>query len=312
MQSRLVCFRSLSSVLGSALALVMATLSGVALLTGCQTAPAQAADAGPLPDTARLPDLIAHLPSDQAAYFHVNVAANRELVTTVLQAFTGGSGTLDLFLERTDILVGSIDGEPDQRRIFAVAGGGYPVGLVELLLAANSGWERSEERIWRSADSAFQFRFLSDELVYSSNGDLSQLARQIEHEATAGLPRAVLLALPAHEATLYVRHPERGFESRILGRVQPIRDWIAFVDRRSDGEREISGWIRMETADDARRFVTLLRLILGALALQLELDSSEALGELQVERDEARIYFSGARVSSTQASQLATLLAPQP
>ena len=231
----------------------------------------------------------------------------------MLQSFGDiDSGVIDLFLERTTILSGSIDGPPEERRIFAVGSGGYPKQLVESLLIADGSWQRSEEDIWSTTRSQYQFQFLSNELVYSANDDLAQVTYLIEHEATAGLPQVVLTALPSHTATIYVRQPQRGFESALLGRVQPIRNWIAFIDRVADDEHEISGWVQMESVADARLFTTLLRLALGALALQLQFDVQETIGDLQVERDRARISFGGIRVSHERLIRLATLLGPQP
>ena len=303
---------------------------GVLLLTGCETidnnapvddvqAAAIVRDSGaPVAETVAprfVFDVLDYLPSNQAAYFYANASETQDLMARVLEIYSGGEGTgAQFFANSTVTMVGSIDGDEQDRRFYGLFLGRYPAALIQGALQSNPGWQRNAPSFWEYLPNGFQIHVISNNLLSFANGDLDALENRLEYIGSAGLPHIILREIPLHGAMFYVREPSRGYVRPLIGGgpTPSIESFVVWID---EGDRPenyaISGWVLFGNEIEARAFGVLLRLVLVGIAQQSGFDANEIFRTLVVERNGVRIDYGGLQLNTEQMLALAALAGPQ-
>jgi len=163
--------RRLTVVRGIGIALLLQIY--LVLVSGCATAPSASATAAE-----------DYLVPDQSAYFGVNVAANRELVSYVAASL---GAEADVIVNRIDLFAGSLDLAPagdsassGTPEISGVALGRFPKGATRFALWKDRGFRRSVSEIvyYRQVEGPLELAIPESGIILVSTGSVVGLVRE--------------------------------------------------------------------------------------------------------------------------------------
>jgi hypothetical protein len=292
------------------LKLFFAAVLAVFVLGGCASFSSRDAGADP----------VGLLPPEKQFYSIYTMAAEEDLLETLLHENLPEADTLSRVLEKTDSIylssgIQTPDGPDVQAASWpdlqAAVRGEYPRGAYAFSMNTNPRWKRA---VYRSAGSSGRFVYWSnpEEGLFASvpdrrtmlfaTGNIEQLLDRAVFPETPVLPAEYSRNSPPGSLYLYVPAPSADLLEKLTGRPLkvPVTSIEIFV-LPEDGGYVIEAVFALASAKDARTFAVLAKLLVLKLIKDFELfppeKQREALQKIKIEADGDKVTVSGLLLS---------------